>query len=338
MNVKEIFAQERKSYTHSKQSTSTSRMRKVWNKFTSASGSKPLQEKAKNGSYLSALSVISPDAGDKDVSYIPPIASLEHLPTEIQSAILLNIGDVGSLESLIRASPGYHSAYLSQRHTILERVLFNSIHPDVLYDAFSAIDSAKIMTSDRQERAARVRTFLSEYKITRDKWAPPEHLDFDNLCRLARLQRYVQHSTEDLCRVAISFHSFPSAQIVHGKELSINENRRFYRAFYRFDIFCSLFRNWELPPDDELLSHPWSRHHEKGFELEPLEKSSRFLSLFKPWEVEELACVRDYFFNYYRRMLHKFEPDLLKRKPHLDLSEDGNDSSINNQRRKRRAN
>ena len=281
-------------------------MRKLWKRFTSVSGSKPLQENANNKAHLSVSSVITPVAEDEVISYI-------------------------------RASPQYYSAYLSQRNAILKRVLFDSIHPDVLFDAFSAIDSTKIMTSNRKDRAARVRSFLSDYKDNREKWAPPEHLDLESLYRLARLQNHVQHSTEDLCRIATSSHQFPGTQIVHSEELSMNESRRFYRAFYRFDIFCNLFRNWKTPPDDELLSNASNRHHENPFQLEPLEKSSRFLGLFSPWEVEELACVRDYFFNYYRRMLHKFKPDLRERNPHLDLSEDGNDSSLNNQRRKRRA-
>ena len=313
-------------------------MRKLWKSFTSAAGSKSLQDKANNTSHSSVLPIITPEAGDEVISYIPSMATLERLPTEIQSAILLNIGDIGSLKSLVRASPRYHSAYLSQRHAILKRVLFNSIHPDVLYDAFSAIDSTKIIKGNRKDRAARVRTFLSDYTDTREKWTPPEHLDLEILCRLARLQNHVQYSTEDLCRIAISSHPFPGTQIVHGEDLSINESRRFYRAFYRFDIFCNLFRNWKSPPDDELLSNASDRHHENPFQLEPLEKSSRFLSLFNPWEVEELACVRDYFFNYYRRMLHTFEPDLRERNPHLDLSEDGNDSFHNIQHRKQKAN
>lgn len=57
-----------------------------------------------------------------------------------------------------------------------------------------------------------------------------------------------------------------------------------------------------------------------------MEKSSRFLGLFNPWEVEELACVRDYFCSYYRHMLQKFEPDLRETHPNLDISEDGNGS------------
>lgn len=324
---------------HSKQSTSTTiaGMRKFWKRLTFAAGAKHLQDKANNKSHRSEPPVIPPEAGDEVISYIPSMATLEGLPTEIQSAVLLNIGDIGSLESLILASPPYYSAYLSQRHAILKRVLFNSIHPDVLYDAFAAIDSTKTIISGREGRAARVRAFLANYNDTRDKWVLPEHLDLETLCSLARLQNHVQHSTQDPCQVATSSHPFPGTRMVYGEDLSIHERRRFHRAFYRFEGFCNLFRDWETPPHDVLLSHPSRRHHEGPFELEPLEKSSRFLSLFNPWEVEELACVRDYFFNYYRRMLHKFEPDLRKEHPHLDLSENGNGSSLNNQRRKRRA-
>ena len=292
------------------------------------------QKKANNKPHLSVLSFIIPKAEDEVVSYIPSMATLERLPAELQIAILLNIGDIGSLESLIRASPRYHSLYVSQRHAILKQVLFNSIHPDALYDAYSAIESTNTTTSDRKDRAVKFRTFVSNYSKTRDTWVPPEHLDLETLSRLAWLQNHVQHSTQDLYRVASSSHPFPGTQMVHCEEISVNESRRFYRAFYRFHIFCNLFRNWETPPDDVLLS---DSSDEDDFEPNALEKSSWFLSLFNPWEVEELACVRDYFFKYYRRMLHQFEADLHERDPDFNLSEDGNGSFLNIQHRKQKA-
>ena len=110
------------------------------------------------------------------------------------------------------------------------------------------------------------------------------------------------------------------------EQLSSNERRRFHRAFYRFEIFCILFRNWKKPPDDQSLSDASLEDMDSTYELDSMEKSSLFLSLFSPWEVEELACIRHYFYNYYRRMLHKFEPDLRDRNPNVDLSDDGKDS------------
>lgn len=150
-----------------------------------------------------------------------------------------------------------------------------------------------------------------------------EHLDLKTASRLARLQNQVQHATEDLCQQAFSSHPFTIDQGKPCKKLSSDENCRFYRAFYRFEIFCTLFRSLENP-----LSIVSDEDEGSTSELDSLENSNLFLSLFNPWEVEELACVRDYFHNYYRRMLQRFEPDLRDRHPSLDLSEDSNILSL----------
>ena len=301
-------------------------MKKILKKFTFAGGSKAIQNKVDDRCQVTVVPVVSPEAGDEAIPSIPLKTGLESLPTEIQSAVLLNIRDIASLKVLIHASPRYHSAYLSQRNAILKRVLFNSIHPDVLYDAFFAVRSISTLTSNLQDRTARVKGFLSEYKDRRDEWTPPEHLDLESLSRLARLQNQVQHATHDLCQKAFSCRPFAGKLLGHGEQLSPNEIRRFYRAFYRFEIFCRLFRDWDVPLADQNSPDASDGDRPSTPELDSMEKSLRFLSLFNPWEVEELACVRDYFCSYYRHMLQKFEPDLRKTNPNLDISEDGNGS------------
>ena len=301
-------------------------MKKILKKITFAGGSKAIQNKVDDRCQVTVVPVVSPEAGDEAIPSIPLKTGLESLPTEIQSAVLLNIRDIASLKALIHASPRYHSAYLSQRNAILKRVLFNSIHPDVLYDAFFAVRSTSTLTSNLQDRTARVKGFLLEYKDKRDEWTPPEHLDLELLFKLARLQNQVQHATHDLCQKAFSCRPFAGKLLGHGEQLSPNEIRRFYRAFYRFEIFCRLFRNWDVPLPDQNSPDASDGDRPSTPELDSMEKSMRFLSLFNPWEVEELACVRDYFCSYYRHMLQKFEPDLRKTNPNLDISEDGNGS------------
>ena len=301
-------------------------MKRILKKFTLAGGSKAIQNEVDDRCQVTVVPVVSPEAGKEAIPSIPLKAGLESLPPEIQSAVLLNIRDIASLKALIHASPRYHSAYLSQRNAILKRVLFNSIHPDVLYDAFFAVRSTSTLTSNLQDRTARVKSFLSEYKDKRDEWTPPEHLDLESLSKLARLQNQVQHATDDLCQKAFSCHAFAGKLVGHGEQLSPNEIRRFYRAFYRFEIFCRLFRDWDLPLAEQKSSDAPYRARGSTPELDSMEKSSRFLGLFNPWEVEELACVRDYFCSYYRHMLQKFEPDLRETHPNLDISEDGNGS------------
>lgn len=301
-------------------------MRKIFKKMISAGGSRSIQNEADARIHVAAIPIVGPEAGNKDIHYPLQKPSLECLPTEIQSAILLNIRDVVSLKTLIHASPRYHSVYLSQRHAILKQVLSNSIHPDVLYDACSAVHSIKTMSSNVEDQAARVNAFLSEYESNRDGWTPPEQFDLERVSRLARLQLQVQHATEDLYQTAFSSHPFTGQLLGHGGPLSLDEIRRLCRAFYRFEIFCNLFRNRRDMTVEDKLRHSSYVDTETVSEMDSREKSSQFLSLFNPWEVEELACVRDFLYNYYRRMLHRFEPDLRERNPRLDLSEDGNGS------------
>ena len=304
-------------------------MRKFLRGLYSVGATKRIQDEKSDEVQSAMIRVVTSEARDEDKSFPPLRANLEGLPVEIQSAILLSIQDIASLKTLTRASPVYHTAYRSQRPQVLERILFNSIHPDVLYDAFFSINSSKTLTNDLKNRATRVKKFLLEYDESRDKWTRPEHLDLESASKLAQLHIRVQHVTKDLCQTASLSHSFPGNQTEDCGQLSSNECRRLYRALYRFEMFCNLFRNWKNSPDDGDLSDASSASDDSTSELDSTEKSSWFLSLFKPWEVEEIACVRDYFCGYYGRMLLKFEPDLRRRRPNIDLSEDGNDSYLN---------
>ena len=303
-------------------------MWKFLKRLYSVRGTRNVQDEKSDKAQLAVIPVVTSQARDSDSSFTPSRASLESLPVEIQSAILLNIQDIVSLRNLTRASPEYHNAYLSQRLQVLNRILFNSIYPDVLYDALFAISSRKTLTNDLKDRVTRVKTFLSEYNDSRGTWTSPEHVDLESACKLTQLQIRVQHATEDLCQTALSSNPFSGNQAEDWGQLSSNECRRVYRAFYRFEMFCNLFRNWKNSPDDQDLSDAVSVSDDSTSELDSMEKSSRFLSLFKPWEVEELACVRDFLWNYYRRMLLKFEPEIRARRPGIDLSEDGNGSHL----------
>lgn len=302
-------------------------MRNIFKRLISARGSRSFRDVAEDRTHVNAIPIVGPGTGNKYTHCSLQKPSLERLPTEIESAILLNIPDVVTLKALIHASPRYHSVYLSQRHAILKQVLSNSIHPDLLYDACSAVHSIDTLSSNVEDRDARVDAFLSEYKSSRNGWTPPEQLDPESVGRLARLQLQVHHTTEDLCQAAFSSHPFTSEPLGHGEQLSSIEIRRLHRALYWFEIFCNLFRNRQDMTLEDHIRHLSRGDIETVAEWASEEKSPQFLSLFNPWEVEELACVRNFLYNYYRRMLHRFEPDIRERNPRLDVSEDGNGSS-----------
>ena len=299
-------------------------MRNLFNMLSSLRGpkyAKPIQEDENIAKHVTVITAVSFEAGDAKSLSTSAKPSLEYLPTEIQSAVLLNIRDIASLRNLIHASPTLHNVYLSQRYAILKRVLFNSVHPDVLHDAFSAITSSKTRTRDAEDRVVRVKAFLLAYDENRDEWTLPEHLDLESIARLARLQKQVQHATEDFCQTAFATHPFTGERPGQREQLSSNECRRLHRAFYRFEIFCNLFRDWDQEHDVVLIDDVDSTGQKDTRDI-----STRFFSLFLPWEIEELACVRDFFHHYYRRMIHHFEPDLRERNPNHDFSDDGNGS------------
>ncbi len=74
---------------------------------------------------------------------------------------------------------------------------------------------------------------------------------------------------------------------------SETEKHRIQRALYRFEIF----RAWFADMDAKISYRP------AGFG--EVEMSHLFLSTMRPWEVEELACIRDWIVRVYRQMLRE---------------------------------
>jgi hypothetical protein len=75
--------------------------------------------------------------------------------------------------------------------------------------------------------------------------------------------------------------------------LSSMEYFRFYRAFYRFELLCSLFLTFA--PSYEDLANSRAR--------------AQFLSKHPPWENEQIACVHD--FLAWKMSKGQWPPDLL---------------------------
>lgn len=94
-------------------------------------------------------------------------------------------------------------------------------------------------------------------------------------------------------------------------DLSGNEKRRIYRALYRFELFRALFAE----PRDIRIS-PEARGC-----FDAIDQSLLFLSIFKTWEVEELACVRDYITRRHTDFFRESFSELSKLCPNKDLND-----------------
>ncbi|KAG0650785.1 hypothetical protein D0Z07_2215 [Hyphodiscus hymeniophilus] len=116
----------------------------------------------------------------------------------------------------------------------------------------------------------------------------------------------------------IGFDGYVSWKEITGKgieclgSLSSSEKRRIYRALYRFELFRVLFTepfDIQLPPKSRSC-------------FDAMDQSLLFLSIFKAWEVEEIACIRDYIIRRHQEILRESSFELSKLCPKKDLQDE----------------
>ena len=248
---------------------------------------------------------------------VPQRASLEDFAVEIQQAILHQMPDLSTLRALVSASPSYFRAYQSQRHSILSNILLRDIHPDVLFDVLAIVDALKL-PRNYDDYVPQLKTFIEQYKTTRDSLhvalEPIEPTTKENLWEF---HQSVIDVTKDFCDHALSTHPVTGHGLNHRTSLSPNEVRRIHRAFYRYELFTVLFR---VP--DSYEEEQFERHRDRDPDrarlavqrdsirsLDSQDKSILFFALFKAWEVEEIACVRDYIMRRYEKLYKEYQSE-----------------------------
>ncbi len=205
---------------------------------------------------------------------------LETIPVELQLNILYHLSDVPSLYAFVHASSKYHNAYLSQRCSILSQVLAMELGPYVLFDAVKTAE-ALTLPNKQEDDGGQVRHFLDEYNgsvlryYTADK---TKNFPLDFLILLAQFQSTVRFVTQAFIEYALPHRPIKNNDTEEPKPLSHRELERIYRAFYRLELFCRLFRQPAFGPPQP---------------FDDRDKSHLFLNLYPAWEVEEIACVRD---------------------------------------------
>ena len=249
------------------------------------------------------LVIFNPRPVRKD-EIIQQRANIEYFAVEIQQAILHQMPDFKALRALISASPSYLRAYQSQRISILSDVLVRDIHPDVLCDALAVVDALEL-PRNYDDYVPKLKIFIEQYKTLLE--VGPEPLDSIAIERLSQFQQSVIDVTKDFCAYALSTHPVTGEYLNDYAPPSLSELRRIHRAFYRYELFARLFQE-----PDIYLEEQEKRHRDRNLfktrlalqrnsirSLDCQDKSFLFLVLFKPWEVEEIACVRDYITHRY---------------------------------------
>ena len=201
------------------------------------------------------------------------------LTTELKQAIFSELANTSSLESLALTCSSYFHAFLNAKSLIIKSVLHTHIGSDLIYDAIVVWKSRMITTYD--DDAAN--EFLDSY-VKRD-------LPMRCMMQTMRLR-----DAEDIGDLYDQIEDFSSSfvssalgnSIVTGLDdpspspLSLLESARIKRTFYRFELLCNIFgqryRSSDVPfKGDELLTN--------------------FFSVCRPWENEQLRCIREHLFD-----------------------------------------
>lgn len=243
---------------------------------------------------------------------VPQRTNLEDVPVEIQQTILHQIPDLPTLQALISASPSYLRAYQSQRHSILSNILLRDIHPDVLFDVLAIVDALKL-PRNYDDYVPQMKVFIEQYKTARHSLhVALKQLEPSIKENVWEFHLSVIDVTKDFCDYALSTHPVTGHSLNHRTSLSPNEVRRIHRAFYRYELFTVLFRESDFYHNEQIERHRdrdpdrarLAVQRDSIRSLDDQDRSFLFFALFRAWEVEEIACVRDYIIHRYDE-LHK---------------------------------
>lgn len=199
------------------------------------------------------------------------------LPTELVQAILSQTSDAFSLISLAQCCSSFHRAFLADQDRILQTVLRNEIAADVLPDALTTFASARLLhgveLTTSPSTPNRERDYLSDLRQLAERG--PVSWSISKALAISDLHGNVDFFSSEF---ASTLQANPFTGITHKCAIALTsrEIHRIQRSFYRYELFCNLFRNGAMSSEDSCR---------------------RFFIKFAPWENEQLASVYEYLFN-----------------------------------------
>ncbi|KAE9378344.1 hypothetical protein N431DRAFT_461872 [Stipitochalara longipes BDJ] len=238
-------------------------------------------------------------------------SGIEALPLELRLHILSAIPNLQSLKYLLRASPAYYRAFQGSKRKILKSVIERELKPSLLVEA-KAVCKAKRVGRDEKWMASVgdvLREWRDERKVVAEKktmgngmegGGTEVEVDEDDVIEIVNLYLLVQRLTGEFCADALRPVSDGLTKR-EGKgrewdrEISELERCRIQRAMFRFETFVALFGEKKFRP-----SYRPERFREQ--EMADLYFGSEGM---KAWEVEELACVRDWMYRVYGSVLEE---------------------------------
>lgn len=209
-----------------------------------------------------------------------PKARLDRLPVELVQEILAALPDVESLVSAVLTGPCLYLSFLGAECYITKEVLLRQIDPDLLHDAVAELSSRRTPWTEQETG-----DFLAQY-FARDK--RPFHSllkwKLSQALPLIRLHHVIDFFLNDLTSPILAGNPMSKKPVkpCSTLPLSCSEKNRITLNFYRFQIYCNLFRG------------RWGNKNPIDPPIHSIDQKEKYFQHFAPWENEQLCCIHDY--------------------------------------------
>ncbi|KAI9367196.1 hypothetical protein BJX61DRAFT_337817 [Aspergillus egyptiacus] len=206
--------------------------------------------------------------------------ALDSLPGDVIILILKSLPNRRSLKAAVHASPIIHTAYLAARRGILQAVLCHQ-HGGlvIMSDAIAAVRSTGLSACKAEDKEQIIALLDRWRRSLYDKPA-----DTDEVASLLHLHDLATWFLEDFTKTMIAPIWIPETtwSTMKPLKLSKRETRRFFRGFYRLQIWSNIFGNAVC---DRTSTRIWNG-------VFTADKMIRlFFLTMPPWEMEEICCV-----------------------------------------------
>ena len=201
------------------------------------------------------------------------------LPPELKQTIFSALPDAVTLSSLVLTCSDFYNTFRNAESLIIKSILHNQIGSHLLFDALIVLES-RMLTPYNEKAvgqlldlyARRAPTITSNHQ----KWK------LRHVVAVSSLHNTIECLSHNLACSALATNPVTGLGEPSPTPLSAQESNRIKRTFYRYELFCTVFRT--------------RREYELNW------KACKTLQCFffqmsEPWENEQLRCVRDYLFD-----------------------------------------
>ena len=203
---------------------------------------------------------------------------VKSFPTELIQLILCALPDAVTLKAVVLSHPCFYRAFTAAKDLVPLQVLLNQVPSDLLPDALAVLKSSRLKPWSRE----RVQEFLAHYyegqSTLLHTWT------ISDAVPVSALYDDIAFFMADFAAMTLATHPITGLPEDSPSVITSQERSRLGRTFYRFELYCNLFRKYRLSDN----------------RFRPEEQRDIFFDCYSPWENEQLACVHDYL---YRRMV-----------------------------------